>query len=776
MDDQADTMERVLELGLALREYPILGDVIRRRMREEMFRRGVVQAEQFEQEVYQKAVATQQREGLGEPDAPELEDVWQTRLARVRDMLTEFYFANNLPRSVFQAVVAGVLGERNQKNVMLQLNPETAPPSLLLAQASAFEEADEETRRRTEHHRKEVIVVLTKAMLSDQLAFVARAKDHLRVADLKEIHGRRIGRGKVGGKAAGLRLAARILQTPSPDDEVDLSSRVVVPETWHIAADMNYEFIEENDLYELFGQKYKPLEEARADHEANQARFAASRLPQELVRKLDHILDQVGDAPLIARSSSLLEDSFGTAFAGKYETYFCPNQGTRADRLRGLCDAIRKVYASVLNPDALAYRKQMGLIDYDERMAILLQKVEGRVWRRLFFPQVAGVGFSRNPYRWTPRIDRSAGFLRMVWGLGTRAVNRVERDHPRLVALSHPTLRPERTAREIQRYSQHFVDAIDLDRNAFVSVPVEDAVGCDYPSLRLIASVMEDGELRRILLADPRTPAASYVVTFDGMLQDALFPAVMRAILRKLEHAYGVPVDIEFTVEILPGPVPDYRVHLLQCRPQARGKEDEHVRAPRDVPRNDLVLQSSHTVTSGRVSNIRHVVFVDPERYSRIPSMHERTRLARLIGRINERLAGGTFVLVGPGRWGSTNAELGVPVTYADIYNADALVEVPMSIQDEEPEASFGTHFFQDLVESDIKPVAVYPDKGDHFDFDFFRRAPNSLSSLVPHTGGLDDLVQVIDIPAYRRGRVLEMVLEAGDEELAVAFLTEASG
>ncbi len=776
MVDQADTMERVLELGLALREYPILGDVIRRRMREEMFRRGVVQPEQFEQEVYQKAVATQHREGLGEPDAPELEDVWQMRLARVRDMLTEFYFANNLPRSLFQAVVAGVLGERNQKNVMLQLNPETAPPSMLLAQASAFEEADEETRRRTEHHRKEVIVVLTKAMLSDQLAFVARAKDHLRVADLKEIHARRIGRGKVGGKAAGLRLAARILQTPSPDDEVDLSSRVVVPETWHIAADMNYEFIEENDLYELFGQKYKPLEEARADHEANQARFAASRLPQELVRKLDHILDQVGDAPLIARSSSLLEDSFGTAFAGKYETYFCPNQGTRADRLRGLCDAIRKVYASVLNPDALAYRKQMGLIDYDERMAILLQKVEGRVWRRLFFPQVAGVGFSRNPYRWTPRIDRSAGFLRIVWGLGTRAVNRVERDHPRLVALSHPTLRPERTAREIQRYSQHFVDAIDLDKNAFVSVPVEDAVGCDYPSLRLIASVMEDGELRRILLADPRTPAAHYVVTFDGMLQDALFPAVMRAILRKLEHAYGVPVDIEFTVEILPGPVPDYRVHLLQCRPQARGKEDEHVHAPRDVPRGDLVFQSAHTVTSGRVSNIRHVVFVDPERYSRIPSMHERTRLARLIGRINERLAGSPFVLVGPGRWGSTNAELGVPVTYADIYNADALVEVPMSIQDEEPEASFGTHFFQDLVESDIKPVAVYPEKGDHFDFDFFRRAPNSLSSLLADTGGLDDLVRVIDVPACQRGRVLEMVLEAGEEELAVAFLTDAPG
>ena len=775
MKDAKDATERVLELGLALREYPILGDVIRRRMREEMIRRGVVREDLFEDEVKQKAIATQQREGFNDPAQPEPDEIWELRLQRVRDLLTDFYFANNLPRGIFHEIVADVLGER-KRNVVLSLNPETAPIGLLFAQAEEFENGDDESRSRTKHHLKEIIVVLTKSMLSDQLAFVGRAREYLKISDLKEVNARRIGRGKIGGKAAGVRLAWSVLHTPSAGDEIDLAGRVVIPETWHIAADMNYEFVEENDLYELFGRKYQNLEQIRAEHEAGRSRLESAKLPASLVRHLDQIIDQVGDAPIIARSSSLLEDSFGTAFAGKYETYFCPNQGDRRERLEALCNAVRRVYASVLNPDALAYRKQMGLIDYDERMAILLQKVEGRSWQRHFFPQAAGVGFSHNPYRWMPQIDRKSGFLRMVWGLGTRAVARVERDHPRLVALSHPTLRPERSAREIQRYSQHFVDAIDLSGNALVTVPVDRVLRYDYPGLRQIASIIDGDELRKIHLGDPRIPASQYVITFDGMLQGPLFPALMRGILQKLERAYGHAVDIEFTVEIVPGATPDYRIHLLQCRPQAESKEDERVKVPTGVSESDTVFRSAHTMTSGKVSDIRYVVFVDPERYAQIPSLTERTRLARVVGRLNERLAGNPFIFVGPGRWGSSNPELGVPVTYADIFNADALVEVPISIRDEEPEASFGTHFFQDLVEANIKPVAVYPEKGDRFDFAFFRRAPNILAELLGGTSGLEDNLSVIEIPAYTQGRYLQLVLEAGQHEAVLAYLGPKEG
>jgi hypothetical protein len=190
------------------------------------------------------------------------------------------------------------------------------------------------------------------------------------------------------------------------------------------------------------------------------------------------------------------------------------------------------------------------------------------------------------------------------------------------------------------------------------------------------------------------------------------------------------------------------------------------------VPADNIVFASSRTVCSGRVENIRFIVFVDPERYARIDNTADRTRIAQTVGRLNERLKGNAFIFVGPGRWGSSNPELGVPVSYADIFNADALVEVPMAIQDEEPEASYGTHFFQDLIEAEIFPVAVYPGKDDdRIDFDFFRSAPNALAFLCPDLADMAYLVTVIDVPSYRGGQVLELAMDAGTQEAMVAYL-----
>ena len=151
----------------------------------------------------------------------------------------------------------------------------------------------------------------------------------------------------------------------------------------------------------------------------------------------------MGKTPLIVRSSSLLEDNFGTSFAGKYASHFCPNQGTLKENLRDLTLAIRRTYASVSSPDALFYRRRMGLIDYDERMAILLQTVQGQTYRHYLFPTLAGVAFSYSPVVWSPRLRREEGFVRLVLGMGTRAVERVGEDYVRLINLSHPMLRPE---------------------------------------------------------------------------------------------------------------------------------------------------------------------------------------------------------------------------------------------------------------------------------------------------------------------------------------------
>ena len=158
------------------------------------------------------------------------------------------------------------------------------------------------------------------------------------------------------------------------------------------------------------------------------------------------MLATIGPYPVIVRSSSQLEDNFGTSFAGKYDSHFCPNQGTPEENLQALIRAIALTFASTFKPDALLYRRSRGLQDYDERMAILFQVVQGERFGRYFLPQGAGVAFSRNLYRWSPQIRREDGFARLVWGLGTRAVERVGNDYPRPVALSHPTLQPDDSA------------------------------------------------------------------------------------------------------------------------------------------------------------------------------------------------------------------------------------------------------------------------------------------------------------------------------------------
>ena len=152
------------------------------------------------------------------------------------------------------------------------------------------------------------------------------------------------------------------------------------------------------------------------------------------------------------------------SFAGKYISLFCPNQGTIKENLRDLTLAIRQVYASVFSPDALMYRRRVGLLDYDERMAILLQEVQGERHRQYYFPALAGVAYSYSPIVWNQRFKREDGFMRLVMGLGTRAVDRIAGDYPRMVNLSHPQLRPDVTPKAIRYYSQHFVDALDLDR------------------------------------------------------------------------------------------------------------------------------------------------------------------------------------------------------------------------------------------------------------------------------------------------------------------------
>lgn len=765
---------KVLTIYLALSEYPILARQIRERMRQEIFARGIITPQQFEAEVQAKAVLTQQKEGLADPLLQESAEEWEERLRIVRDHLTDFYFAMNLPYSLFEDIVRSALRPRQpEEEITLTFNPELAPWDLLFAQAEQYEQLPPEKKSQILHHLRQILVVIIRGMISDQLGFIGVARECFTLADLQEIRRRRIGRGKIGGKAAGMVLANKILQTDASPDPFPLQQRVVIPESVFIGADVFYDFIAHNHLYPFFDQKYKTKEEIQAEYPEIQRRFAESEFPAYVVEALARELDRLGKVPLIVRSSSLLEDNFGASFAGKYESIFCPNQATPKENLQALLDAVRRVYASTLNPDALLYRRQVGLLDYDERMAILIQRVVGSRYGRYFFPPVAGVAFSRNPFRWTPRIDPEEGLLRIVCGLGTRAVERVAGDYPRLVALSHPTLRPETTPHEIRKYSQHYIDVIDLEANGLRTLPISQVLGLDYPGLKSVASLWQGDYLTDFFPAEGLAPE-NIVLTFDRLLRERSFTDLMRTILHRLTRAYERPVDVEFALDILPGhPHPHFVVHLLQCRPLSSRDKTATRSLPTTLAPEDILFLATRLVPDGVVSGIEYAVYVDPLRYAAIPNDTIRYEVGRVVGRINHHLAGYRYILLGPGRWGSSNIALGVKVSYADIYNTSLLIEIAFAGPAGTPEASYGTHFFQDLVEANIYPLALYPDEGDFFRRAFFEESPNALPALLPADAPLADIVRVIHIPTASGGRLLDVIMNS-EEQKAIAYLRPA--
>ncbi|HSO27955.1 MAG TPA: PEP/pyruvate-binding domain-containing protein [Anaerolineales bacterium] len=761
--------DRTLNIYLSLAQYPVLSGQIRARMRKELFRRGVITSPAFEAEAREKAIRSQAMEGLHNPFAEEAADVWELRLTRIRDHLTDFYFAYNLPYDLFERIVRETLNERGAAEEIIYFNPELAPQSMLFDQALAIEKLPPESRRQMEARLEEIKVVLIRTLISDQLAYLKIAKEWFTISDLIEIRSHKIGHGKIGGKAAGMLLAARILIDAGGEE---LASCLSIPESYFIGADLTYTFMSMNGLMHWGDQKYKKEEQIRSDYPRIVEDFLAGEFPTDIIERFRALLEQVGPRPVIVRSSSLLEDNFGTSFAGKYESHFCPNQGEPEENLANLLVAIKKIYASILNPDALLYRRAKGLQDYDERMALLIQVVQGEQFGDYYLPHAAGVAFSRNMYRWSPQIRREDGFLRIVWGLGTRAVDRVGNDYPRLAALSHPLLQPESSTKAIRRYSQQYVDLIDLKKNELTTLTVEEALTPRYPVLRYIAQLDAGGylvPLRSLLMNGDKS---QLVLTFNELFSRTKLADHMRLMLKTLEKHYHAPVDTEFTIQIInPGAVqPDVEISLLQCRPQSHLAESD-AQFPPNLKTQDIVFSTTRMAPRGRVRDIRHVVFVSPEGYYALPNASIRAELGAAIGRLNAALQSVNFICVGPGRWGTSNPDLGVKIGFGEIYHTRALIELSGEGIGPAPEASFGTHFFQDLVEANIYPLAINLDDEDTiFNYDFFYKSPNRLLQILPGERNFAGVLRLIDVTSFRPFHHLELVMD-DDEGRSAAYL-----
>ena len=771
MQSFSNSTDRLMSITLALGQYPILASRMRNHMRQELFNRDIVQKQEFEAQVRKQSILSQEREGLMNPVGDEPAEIWEERHTHIRDQLTDLIFSQHFSFDLFQSIITNILNERGieQTDPTLTFNPEQAPQELIFKHAWSILRLPPEERAQYEHHLEESRVVLIRTIISDQLPYVNIAKRWFTIPDLAEIRLRKIGAGRIGGKAAGMLLAHRILTDELPEEQ---QSCINKPEYYFIGSNEMYSFFAMNDLEKWNDQKYKSEDRMRADYPHIIEEFTSGQFPSDIIEKLRDILEQVGNKPLIVRSSSLLEDSFGNSFAGKYESYFLANQGDETAKLSAFTNAIAKVYASTLNPNALLYRRNKGLQDYDERMAILIMVVEGAPYKKYFLPDASGVAFSRNLYRWAPQIRREDGFIRLVWGLGTRAVDRVGNDYPRLIALSHPLLRPTPDQRTMERCSQKFVDLLDLDENSFKTAPIHDILDADYPSLRFIAQINDEGyfsSLRSRLMEKDRN---KLVLTFEDLLRRTPFAERMRQFLQILEHSYEHPVDLEFTLSINVDNKgnPDLHFTLLQCRPQSHLAKGKETHIPGHLPERDVILQTRFMVPQGVINNITHVLFIPPAEYFKL-QMNERFELARTIGKVNKALKGKTSIFIGPGRWGSTNADLGVPVSYGDIYNTRALVELSGKNVGAAPEPSLGTHFFQDLLEAQIYPLAIILDDPQSiFQPAFFYHSPNVLADLIPADDTLKERLRIIEVNKYRKNHSLRLVMNE-EHGTAIGYL-----
>ncbi|MDD4091883.1 MAG: PEP/pyruvate-binding domain-containing protein [Smithellaceae bacterium] len=593
--------------------------------------------------------------------------------------------------------------------------------------------------------KQDMVETLSRVMIGREKRILALVKEYFTLEDLVEIKKRLIGTGFIGGKSVGMLLARNILRK---DPSQDWQAALEMHDSFYIGSDIFYSYMVQNGWWKLLmAQK---TDEGYFEVACElKSKMLHGVFPDEIKEQFQLMLEYFGQAPIIVRSSSLLEDAFGNAFAGKYESYFCISQGTPEERYRHFEEAVRKIFASTMNEDALTYRLQRGMANQDEQMALLVQRVSGSHSGEYFFPGLAGVGLSYNTFVWQKGMDPKAGMLRIVFGLGTRAVNRVENDYPRIVALDAPLVKPYAKQADIKRFSQHEADVLNLRDNEFQTLPTAELLSEDLVAhLNLI--VEYDTAAADYLRSVGRDAKDAWIITFDELLSATPFAKTMSRMLKTLERVYRYPVDIEFTVNFNAEGNP--RINLLQCRPFQTKGHYSRVELPEKISKSKILLRQEANFMGGSIYQaISRIIYIDPKGYAGL-NLSEKHEVARLTGKLNKQIGkreAMPTILFGPGRWGTTTPAMGVPVTFSEINNITAIGEIAYQDGSLIPDLSFGTHFFQDMVEMDIFYMAIYPEQdGVVFNASWIKKQPNILENLMPDDTRFADVVRVCDVRA----------------------------
>lgn len=619
---------------------------------------------------------------------------------------------------------------------------------------------------------KGILVALLRRFLTDQLEYIDIAKNFCNISDFYDLLQNMIfpteSHGRLGGKSAGLFLAKKIVQ--KIDDPTGLLKNIKTPKTWYITSDGLMAFLNYNNLEDIIEQKYKPIDDIRQEYPHIIQAFKNSHFPSDVMNGLSSALDDFGDKPIIVRSSSLLEDRLGSAFAGKYKSLFLANQGTKKERLEALLDAISEVYASTFSPDPIGYRTERQLLDYNEEMGIMIQEVVGRKVGNYFFPAFAGVAFTNNEFRWSPRINRDDGLVRLVPGLGTRAVDRIGDDYPILIAPGQPDLRVNITYQDQITYAPKNIDVINLETNTFETISLRNLIKIaknNYPMLNEIFSIIEEKHIKHPVGLGIDAERNDIIVTFENLVSKTPYIKQLHYLLKHLSEKLQTPVDLEFACD-------GTSLYLLQCRPQSSAVEGISAVIPSNIPTERMVFSANKYISNGRVNDIAYIVYVDPDQYSKQESLENLKDIGKAVSKLNKLLPKKTFILMGPGRWGSRDdIRLGVKVTYSDINNTAVLIEIAKKKGNYTPDLSFGTHFFQDLVESSIRYLPLYPDDENVvFNYDFLFNSNNVLDRFCPEYAHIGDALKLINVREVTGGMVLRVLMNA-DDSYAVGMLAD---
>jgi len=514
-----------------------------------------------------------------------------------------------------------------------------------------------------------------------------------------------IGSGGVGGKARGLIFAMDHVRHHGPLSEHQ--ELVRFPDSVVVTTEAFDEFMARNEL--------DGVVQAGCTGELSLADVGEGIMAGSFSERWRDALRPVLErktSPLAVRSSSVMEDNTEHSFAGIYLSEFLPNRGPLEKRLDELIASMKRVYASTFAPNARAYRKRHDLDWHNEKMAILIQDMIGSQYSHsLFYPLVGGVAFSRNYYPWSDRLQPEDGIVRLVVGTGTRAVGR---EYARVFSPRLPGLRPEGSdVSTIVRFSQETVDVLDMKLGCFAQRKLNEL---DNPLLTRVCSIVTpDGTVREPLgSAAMLSSRERFLASFARLIEGTSimpFTHMVRQILGSLEEALGLAVDIEFALDFSSPEASAQQTPLfciLQVRPLGARPEHRRIRS-RNIPDDRLILRCHRVLGNGVQRKIRHIILVEPTTY-RWDHAHE---IARAIGRINDQLVDRreAYILMGPGRWASSNPLLGVPVQYNEISGATTIVE--MSTSTFAPELSYGTHFYADMVASDVLYLPFHEGEGD---------------------------------------------------------------